>query len=146
MNEPRLIDIPKVPEKLLEIARFQAFVEAHLDEVDIKKPGTRSKTYESDWDQSAVTFTATTIGEYTANFSPQGSDSDEPVYIIDCIVQGEELQAAESRKVIYLPFYNEVYMFDLNGNVLRPEGARLNDYSLSTVDSWLDRVEESLNP
>ena len=144
MNEPRPLCASKAPEKLQEIARFQAFTEAHLDEEDINNPVTRSRIYGSDWDQSIVTFTATTIGEYTANIGPPAADSDERIYIIDCIVGKSEREAAESRKVMFLPSYFEVYMLDQNGSVVRPEGAEPGDFSPRTVDSWLDKVEASL--
>ena len=147
MNEPRPPYTPKAPEKLQEIARFQTFTEAHLDQVDAKNPVTRSKTYESDWDQSIVTFTATTIGEYTANIGLPASDSNERIYIIDCIVNKSGLEGDQSRKVLFLPSYGkagEAYMLDQNRNVLRPEGAQPGDFSPETVDSWLDKVEASL--
>ena len=148
MNEPRPPHTPKAPEKLQEIARFQTFTEAHLDEVDAKNPVTRSMTYKSKLNQSTVTFTDTTIGEYTANIGLPAADSGERIYIINCIVINElGLVGDQSRKVLFLPSYGktgEAYMLDLNGNVLRPEGAKPGDFSPETVDDWLDKVEASL--
>ena len=148
MNEPRPANTPKAPEKLQEIARFQTFTEEHLDEVDAENPVRRSMTYKSKLNQSIVTFTATTIGEYTANISLPAADNNERIYIIACIVINESrLEEDQSRIVLFLPSYGkagEAYMLDQNRNVLRPEGAQPGDFSPETVDSWLDKVEASL--
>ena len=146
MNETRIEQDSKSPEKVKEGVRFQEFVESHLDE-RTEGDATRIAVFEDEAARMKVTLTKSTIAEQ----AKPGADpalleqaKDELVYIVRVDaepVESEVPASVETRQALYLPMYDDLIFTDQDENFQTPPNAEPGDFSPHTADFWIDAIQ-----